>query len=405
MSKQSKQSREERNKAELNDELGRSAQTPPEPETNANLPSSNAHTAGKSQQSGKTGRRAHALHKTAGASADTGEGEHAAGTADKTETAEGTGGLRSGRARARQDAARLVRITQGKLGASSASRSHRWSQHIQGSEMNGARNPLSPRQKFQAPSSDGGSNAGASASGSSGQTTGDDVAGARAAGVTVMPLFPLKNVVLFPGMMLPLHIFEQRYREMINLCIEAESQFGVVLIEEGDEVGGEATPHRIGTAARITKVTRQEDGRINIVAVGTQRFEVIELDHSKPYLQATVKPLPVVNGSTRLASNLVQQLLPRIFEYVELLEKATKQKLPINRLPEDPATLAILVAIGMQAPPRDKQRLLEKSGVPEMLAYESHLLSREALFLRHMVETQHDVQQMNMGPTGYIFPN
>ena len=71
-----------------------------------------------------------------------------------------------------------------------------------------------------------------------------------------MPLFPLKNVVLFPGMMLPLHIFELRYREMINRCIEEKIPFGVLLIEEGQEVGDTAKPHMVGTAARITRVER-----------------------------------------------------------------------------------------------------------------------------------------------------
>ena len=63
-----------------------------------------------------------------------------------------------------------------------------------------------------------------------------------------MPLFPL-NVVLFPGMVLPLHVFEPRYREMINHCIEEEKPFGVVLIDEGQEVGGPAAPRLVGTAA------------------------------------------------------------------------------------------------------------------------------------------------------------
>jgi Lon protease-like protein len=221
-----------------------------------------------------------------------------------------------------------------------------------------------------------------------------------------LPLFPLKNVVLFPGMVLPLHIFEPRYREMINRCIDEKLQFGVVLIDEGQEVGETARPHTVGTAARIARVERYEDGRLDITVVGTQRFRVVELDRkSRSYLSAQVRHYPAVNGSTKLAADLAQKVRPRIVEYVELLSEASNQKLQLDRLPEDPTTLAFLVAIALQVGNADKQRLLEATGVPEMLAIEAHLLSRECLFTKHMIETQQDVLEMNTGPTGYIFPN
>lgn len=221
-----------------------------------------------------------------------------------------------------------------------------------------------------------------------------------------LPLFPLKNVVLFPGMVLPLHIFEPRYREMINRCIDEKLQFGVVLIDKGEEVGGTAKPHRVGTAARIARVERYEDGRMDITVVGTQRFHVVEFDSkSRSYLSAQVRHYPAVNGSTKIAAELAQKVRPRIVEYVELLSAASNQKLQLDRLPEDPTTLAFLVAISLQVGNADKQRLLEAVGIPEMLAIEAHLLSRECLFTKHMIETQHDVLEMNTGPTGYIFPN
>ncbi len=221
-----------------------------------------------------------------------------------------------------------------------------------------------------------------------------------------LPLFPLKNVVLFPGMVLPLHIFELRYREMIEKCIEEKSVFGVLLIREGEEVGNPAVPHEVGTAARITRVDRLEDGRMNITVMGTRRFRVLDLDEkSHSYLTATVKPLPIVNGSTQRAAELAQQVRPRIIEYVELLSRASKHKLELDLLPDDPTHLACLVGMAMQVPTADKQILLEKAGVSEMLAYSLHLLSREILFARHMADTQADVMHMNTGPTGYIFPN
>lgn len=219
-----------------------------------------------------------------------------------------------------------------------------------------------------------------------------------------MPLFPL-NVVLFPGMMLPLHIFEPRYREMINRCIEEEIPFGVVLIQEGHEVGGAAKPHSIGTAARIKKVARAADGTMNITVMGMQRFRILELDHSRSYLSAKVAQFPVVNGSTRAADRMVHQVRPKIIEYVSLLSQASKTELKLDRLPEDPTTLAFLVAIALQVDNQDKQELLAMPGVPEMLDRERYLLSYETLLLRYMVETQDSLAEMSGGPTGYIFAN
>ncbi len=220
-----------------------------------------------------------------------------------------------------------------------------------------------------------------------------------------MPLFPLKNVVLFPGMALPLRIFEPRYQEMVDRCISEKIPFGVLLIEEGQEVGKTARPHMVGTAARITQIERYEDGRMDIVAVGTQRFRVVEFNYTRAYLSASVRHYPMINGETKDASQLAQRVRPRIVEYVELLAKASNAPLRLDRLPEDPTTLAFLVAISLQISSSDKQKLLEMPGIPEMLVREAHLLSREMLITKHMIDTQREVAQMNMGPTGYIFPN
>jgi len=219
-----------------------------------------------------------------------------------------------------------------------------------------------------------------------------------------LPLFPL-NMVLFPGMVLPLHIFEHRYREMITRCINEKLPFGVVLIDKGQEVGERATPHRVGTAARIARVERLEDGCMNITTVGTERFRVKQLHNTHSYLTGTVEHYPVVNGSTKRAADLAHSIRPRILSYVELLAKACNAQLQLDRLPEDPLTLAFLVGIALQVDNENKQKLLELPGVPEMLAREQYLLSRESLLLQHMVNTQAQVEEMNSGPTGYAFPN
>jgi Lon protease-like protein len=220
-----------------------------------------------------------------------------------------------------------------------------------------------------------------------------------------MPLFPLKNVVLFPGMVLPLHIFELRYREMINRCIDERIPFGVVLIDEGQEVGPIAQPHTVGTAARIVRVDRLDDGCMNITAVGTQRFRILELNHAHSYLSASVSQFPVVNGATKQATELAQHVRPQVMEYVELLSKASNTNLRLDRLPEDPLTLAFMIAIALQVKPQDKQRLLEQAGIPEILSLESRLIGRETKLMDFMLSTQADILAMNSGPTGYVFPN
>ena len=83
--------------------------------------------------------------------------------------------------------------------------------------------------------------------------SGDDSSQHGMESMTELPLFPL-NVVLFPGMVLPLHIFEPRYREMVNYCLDEKKPFGVVLLREGEERGGPAIPYQVGTAARIMRV-------------------------------------------------------------------------------------------------------------------------------------------------------
>jgi Lon protease-like protein len=220
-----------------------------------------------------------------------------------------------------------------------------------------------------------------------------------------MPLFPLKNVVLFPGMMLPLHIFEPRYREMIDRCTSERIPFGVVLIDEGREVGGDARPHLVGTAARVMRVDRREDGCMDITAVGTQRFRVLELDRSHSYLSGKVSQFPLVNGATRQATELAQRVRPQVLDYVELLAKASSTNLRLERLPEDPLTLAFLIAIALQVKAADKQKLLEQAGIPEILALEARLIARESKLMHFMLQTQQEVLSMNSGPTGYVFPN
>jgi len=106
--------------------------------------------------------------------------------------------------------------------------------------------------------------------------------------MSTLRLFPL-HTVLFPGMTLSLQVFEERYRTLVAECVESGEPFGVVLIREGPEVGDNATPHSMGTTARIRRVSPTRDGRLLLEAVGVRRFRILETSTEQPYLSAQVE--------------------------------------------------------------------------------------------------------------------
>ena len=112
----------------------------------------------------------------------------------------------------------------------------------------------------------------------------------------LLPLFPL-GTVLFPGALLPLHIFEPRYRLLIRRCIERQRPFGIVLIRSGTEVGGSAEPYEVGTEAKIVAESPLPNGRSYIVTRGGRRFAVESLiADAEPYLIGRVRYLDEPDG-------------------------------------------------------------------------------------------------------------
>ncbi len=136
-----------------------------------------------------------------------------------------------------------------------------------------------------------------------------------------LPLFPL-NTVLCPGIALPLHIFEERYRALVRHCIDTTSPFGVVLIREGRESGtGAISFTGIGTIAEIRDAGRYEDGRFDLLIVGTRRFEIRQvLGARQPYLVADVELLDERVGDPETAHRLAMTATRRFVTYLELLQ-------------------------------------------------------------------------------------
>lgn len=184
----------------------------------------------------------------------------------------------------------------------------------------------------------------------------------------LLPLFPL-NSVLFPTMPLRLHIFEERYKEMINECIDNQSPFGVVLIEEGKAEGSRlAKPHTIGTTAHITQVQRLPYGRMNILAIGRDRFKINTLDAlSRSFLQGEVDFLPFSGLSSYILESGASKLRPLMESYLSSLSKAGQGEFKPAQLPDDAMALTYLAAVLLQAEDKVKQGILESPDTREML--------------------------------------
>lgn len=220
-----------------------------------------------------------------------------------------------------------------------------------------------------------------------------------------LPLFPL-GTVLFPGLLLPLHIFEERYRLLVRTLIElpegSRRRFGVVAIREGREVGSDGVRalHAVGCVAELSQVRRYEDGRFDIVTIGSDRFRLRSLDDTLPYLQGDVDLLPEEPGAEASALSFgVAQLFVRYRAAVlsgqdsDADEASTEQDAPPvdpsmavtnQELPADPIVLSYVVAAAMVVDASDKQRLLEAADAAERLRAELALLRREAGLLRRL---------------------
>ena len=159
-----------------------------------------------------------------------------------------------------------------------------------------------------------------------------------------LPLFPL-HTVLCPGVALPLHVFEERYRRLVARCLDRDEAFGVVLIREGREVGGgELRLARIGTTALIREAGRYSDGRFELLTVGGQRFHIASVAQGRDrYLVADVALLDEDLGDPAAARHLSGQVSERFLEYLELLQPALTEdedgpEIEVEFVTEDPGT-------------------------------------------------------------------
>ena len=192
----------------------------------------------------------------------------------------------------------------------------------------------------------------------------------------VIPIFPL-NTVLFPGMVLPLRIFEPRYRLMIRRCMEGDRQFGVALIQEGQEVGTPATPYDVGTLAEINGHEIMPDGQIMIVCVGMRRFRIDRKVEGEPYQQAEVSLIDEGSPDDFVDDGLVDASTTALQGYLERLAAVTNLTIALPEEELSPIDLSYLMAATVQVDNERKQDLLETVPCDERLRKVLGMINRE----------------------------
>jgi Lon protease-like protein len=201
----------------------------------------------------------------------------------------------------------------------------------------------------------------------------------------IIPLFPL-NIVLFPGMVLPLRIFEPRYRLMMKRCLEGDRQFGVALINEGDEVGGPADPFSTGTLAEISGYELMPDGQIMLVCVGVRRFKIHRDVPGEPYAQAEVEILEEGDPAATIDAHLLESSTSTLEKYLTALANVTNLSITVPDEGLSPIDLSYLMAATLQVDNPQKQELLEALDVTTRLEMVLAMLETEYAELEEFLE-------------------
>ncbi len=203
--------------------------------------------------------------------------------------------------------------------------------------------------------------------------------------MTDVPLFPL-NTVVFPGVVTPLHIFEERYRALIRELVGIETVFdrvfGIIAIREGYEVGdhGMQSAHRVGTLVQLTEVEPYDDGRFDIEVIGRQRLRVTESDNSGPFLRGEVELLP--DDEEPDAREEAERTLATFETYRKLLSELRGGPVLAGEMPHDPAYLSYALASTCLLTLPQRQSLLEAPTARERLGMLRRTLHEEMRSMR-----------------------
>lgn len=198
-----------------------------------------------------------------------------------------------------------------------------------------------------------------------------------------IPLFPLHSV-LFPGTPLHLHVFEARYRTMVQMCLEQRLPIGIVLIRHGEEAGDTLVePHPVGCSAEIIHSQELADGRFNLVVLGIERFRIIAIHYDQPYLTADVESTPLAMPQTVEIHRGIRLLEQKLRCYLQLIEKISSDPVVLHEapFPTDPLPFLYLACAILQIPHTEKQTLLESLSAGYLLQQLRRLYARELVIL------------------------
>lgn len=201
-----------------------------------------------------------------------------------------------------------------------------------------------------------------------------------------MPLFPL-GAVLVPGLLLPLNVFEQRYRQLVRDLLaapERDHRFGVVAIRRGREVGAQSVEslYQVGTVAILSQVDERPDGRFELLTVGGDRFRLVSVDRDRPYLRADVELLGDPLGDPGGARALVGAVQGAYRAYLQARGAAGDTGVEVPQLPDEPRLLSWMVAATVVVDLPVRQALLEEPDTARRLSRELQLLRRETGLIR-----------------------
>jgi Lon protease-like protein len=195
-----------------------------------------------------------------------------------------------------------------------------------------------------------------------------------------LPIFPL-NTVLFPGIPLPLRVFENRYLRMLADRATLNPIFGISLIESGQEVGGEPTFHRVGTTARLLSINAQGSSRVDIVVVGERRVRVGTGDWASGYAMSDIQDIPDVSYDQEMAADLIANAQISYTRYLTGIANVAGLDFAVPALGEDAASISFEIASRLPLHTWEQQAILEDQDPLSRMQTVCRLLDRELALL------------------------